>query len=162
LPCAFWPPAERREIRPYTAAGAPPIVVVSTKYDPATRYDWGVALADQLESGVLVSYEGYGHTSSGSCVTDIIAGYLVDLVVPASGTTCASEEDPFPAPELTEPTVVPTAPAPIPPTGIITPPDTGSGGANRSSSRHDPGFALVAATVLAAAAGLTVAARRFP
>src|SRR5205814_420995 len=44
------------------APGAQPIVVVGTTRDPATPYRWAVALAHQLDSGVLVSRDGDGHT----------------------------------------------------------------------------------------------------
>ena len=51
-----------RRPRRLRAEGAAPIVVIGTTRDPATPYAWAVALADQLESGVLVTYEGDGHT----------------------------------------------------------------------------------------------------
>ncbi|MGA8258013.1 MAG: alpha/beta hydrolase, partial [Nocardioides sp.] len=43
--------------------GAAPIVVLGTTRDPATPYEEAVALASQLESGVLVSRDGDGHTA---------------------------------------------------------------------------------------------------
>ena len=72
------PPSPTRDIR---AAGAAPIVVVGTTRDPATPYEWAVALADQLESGVLVSRDGDGHTgynSGNDCVDEALEDYLVD------------------------------------------------------------------------------------
>ena len=47
--------------------------MVGTTRDPATPYEWAVALADQLESGVLVSRDGDGHTgynSGNECVDE--------------------------------------------------------------------------------------------
>jgi pimeloyl-ACP methyl ester carboxylesterase len=73
------------------AAGAAPIVVVGTTRDPATPYQWAVHLADQLESGVLVSRDGDGHTgynSGNDCVDEAIEGYLVDGTVPQDGLEC--------------------------------------------------------------------------
>ena len=58
LACAFWPVAAQRTPAAVTAAGAPPIVVVGTTGDPATPYAWAEALADELDSGVLVTHEG--------------------------------------------------------------------------------------------------------
>jgi hypothetical protein len=78
----------KREVR---AAGADPIVVVGTTRDPATPYAWAVALADQLESGVLVSRDGDGHTgynSDNECVDTAVEDYLVDGVVPEDGLSC--------------------------------------------------------------------------
>ncbi len=75
-----------------TAAGAPPILVVSTTNDPATPYEAGVRTAERLESGVLLTYEGDGHTVVANgvpCVDDAAAAYLVDLEVPEDGLTCS-------------------------------------------------------------------------
>ena len=72
-------------------AGAAPIVVVGTTRDPATPYQWAVHLADQLESGVLVSRDGDGHTgynSGNDCVDEAIEGYLIDGTVPQDGLEC--------------------------------------------------------------------------
>jgi hypothetical protein len=77
-----------REVR---AEGAAPIVVIGTTRDPATPYDWAVALADQLDSGVLVSRDGDGHTgynSGNDCVDTAVEDYLVDGVVPEDGLSC--------------------------------------------------------------------------
>jgi pimeloyl-ACP methyl ester carboxylesterase len=88
--CAMWP-VEEQPLPAVTAPGAPPIVVVSTTGDPATPYEAGVRTADRLESGVLLTYEGEGHTVVGNgvpCVDDAVARYLVDLEAPEDGTTC--------------------------------------------------------------------------
>jgi pimeloyl-ACP methyl ester carboxylesterase len=77
-----------REVR---AAGAAPIVVIGTTRDPATPYDWAVHLADQLESGVLVSRDGDGHTgynSGNDCVDEAVEAYLIDGTVPEDGLSC--------------------------------------------------------------------------
>lgn len=91
--CAAWPaPAS-----PGTgavavqAAGAPPIVVIGTTHDPATPYLWARSLADQLESGVLVSVAGTQHLAYGrgnSCVDELVEDYLVDGEAPADGIDC--------------------------------------------------------------------------
>ena len=73
------------------AKGAPPIVVVGTTNDPATPYVWAEGLAEALESAVLLTYQGEGHTAyqpSRTCVADAVESYLVDGDVPADGTTC--------------------------------------------------------------------------
>ncbi|WP_299056800.1 alpha/beta hydrolase [uncultured Nocardioides sp.] len=73
------------------AQGAEPIVVVGTTRDPATPYEWSQALADQLESGVLVSRDGDGHTGynqGNACVDDAVESYLVEGTVPDDGLEC--------------------------------------------------------------------------
>ena len=77
--------------RDIDAAGAAPIVVVGTTRDPATPYQWAVHLADQLESGVLVSRDGDGHTgynSGNACVDAAVEDYLIDGTVPEDGLSC--------------------------------------------------------------------------
>ena len=71
--------------------GAAPIVVVGTTRDPATPYRWAEALAEQLESGVLLSRDGDGHTgynSGNDCVDKAIEDYLIEGAVPEDGLSC--------------------------------------------------------------------------
>jgi len=71
--------------------GAAPIVVIGTTRDPATPYEWSVALAEQLESGVLVSRDGDGHTSFGAgnaCVDAAIDAFFLEGTVPDDGLEC--------------------------------------------------------------------------
>ena len=72
-------------------AGAAPIVVVGTTRDPATPYVWSEALADDLESAVLVSRDGDGHTgyqSGNGCVDEAVESYYLDGTVPDDGLQC--------------------------------------------------------------------------
>lgn len=88
--CASWP-VEREPLEPVTAPGTPPIVVISTTGDPATPYEAGVVVADRLESGVLVTNEGDGHTvvaDGKRCIDDLVIRYLVEGTPPDDGTTC--------------------------------------------------------------------------
>jgi pimeloyl-ACP methyl ester carboxylesterase len=90
--CDGFPPqrAAARDPDP-RAAGAPPIVVVGTTRDPATPYAWAVALARQLESGVLVTRDGDGHTGyneGNACVDEAVEAYLVQGIVPRDGLRC--------------------------------------------------------------------------
>lgn len=89
--CAEWPEKPVDEPAPASAPGAAPIVVIGTQGDPATPYEWAPALADQLESGVLVSWNGQGHTAygrAGECIGAAVDGYLIDGEVPEDGLTC--------------------------------------------------------------------------
>jgi pimeloyl-ACP methyl ester carboxylesterase len=90
LPCAYWP-VRSPAIPAVRAAGAPPILVVGNKRDPATPYSWAVALAGDLASGVLLGWNGDGHTAymmGSSCVDGIVNQYLLGLALPRSGTVC--------------------------------------------------------------------------
>ena len=89
--CAGFPEDAATEPRDIRAAGAAPIVVVGTSRDPATPYLWAVHLAEQLESGVLVSRDGDGHTgynAGNACVDQAIEAYLVRGKVPQDGLSC--------------------------------------------------------------------------
>jgi pimeloyl-ACP methyl ester carboxylesterase len=91
LACAFWKAPAVDTAHPLHAAGAAPILVIGTTNDPATPYQWAKNLAAELQSGVLLTHVGEGHTSlasPSSCVIDIETAYLVDLTVPAPNTTC--------------------------------------------------------------------------
>jgi pimeloyl-ACP methyl ester carboxylesterase len=91
LGCVNWPVRSDRDRAEIHAAGAAPILVVGTTGDPATPYEWAVALADQLDSGVLVSYEGEGHTAynkSNACVSDAVEGFLIDGTVSDGDPMC--------------------------------------------------------------------------
>ncbi|WP_245993117.1 alpha/beta hydrolase [Xylanimonas allomyrinae] len=91
LVCADWPyPVVDQEFDLH-AAGAPPIVVIGTTNDPATPYAWAQSLAKTLDSGLLVTYEGEGHTAYGrsnQCIVDAVDGFLVDGDVPKDGLHC--------------------------------------------------------------------------
>ncbi|MFE0154183.1 alpha/beta hydrolase [Nonomuraea sp. NPDC059007] len=90
LPCAFWPPAPEPPAT-LRAPGAAPILVLGTRRDPATPYHWSQSLADQLESGTLLTYEGDGHTAYGSgstCIDTHVDHYLITRTTPADGTRC--------------------------------------------------------------------------
>jgi pimeloyl-ACP methyl ester carboxylesterase len=92
LTCAFWPVPPVEQAHAVRAEGAPPILVVGTTRDPATPYVWAQALAKQLASGVLLTYDGDGHTAYGrgdQCVDGAVNRYLLEGKPPANGTRCA-------------------------------------------------------------------------
>ncbi|WP_323960258.1 alpha/beta fold hydrolase [Arthrobacter sp. JZ12] len=89
--CENWPHKPVHEPAPVSAPGAPPILVIGTTGDPATPYEWSVALAEQLESAVHVTWEGEGHTAygrAGSCIDNIVDGFLVEGTMPDDGARC--------------------------------------------------------------------------
>jgi pimeloyl-ACP methyl ester carboxylesterase len=93
ISCRNWPAARGLDPEPLTidAAGAAPIVVVGTTRDPATPYAWAKALASQLDSGVLVTRDGDGHTgynAGNECTSVAVESYLVEGMVPRDGLTC--------------------------------------------------------------------------
>ncbi len=90
LVCERWT-ADSAPYLKLTAEGAPPILVVGTTGDSATPYEHAVSMAEQLESGILLTYDGAGHgavTGGNECVSDVVGSYLVDGDVPDDQTTC--------------------------------------------------------------------------
>jgi pimeloyl-ACP methyl ester carboxylesterase len=89
--CSNWPYPVPDLPTTYDAQGAAPILVIGTSNDPATPYANAVSLSKQLSSGVLVSYEGEGHTiyaQGVTCVDDTVDAYLIDGTVPAADPKC--------------------------------------------------------------------------
>ena len=91
-PCDFWPAEPTLDPHVPEVDGLAPVLVISTTGDPATPYQAGVDLAEQL-GGRLLTVEGTRHTAylnAGlSCVDDAATEYLVDLTLPPDGTTCS-------------------------------------------------------------------------
>jgi pimeloyl-ACP methyl ester carboxylesterase len=75
----------------FQAQGSAPILVVTTKYDPATPYEWGVQVAGELDNATLLTYDGDGHTaytSGSSCIDKAVDAYFLEGTLPAEGTVC--------------------------------------------------------------------------
>ncbi|NEB36182.1 alpha/beta hydrolase [Streptomyces sp. SID14515] len=90
LTCRGWPSGGRTPHR-VDADGVPPVLVVGTTGDPSTPYEEAVSLADQFPGGMLLTYEGMGHTAYGrgdACVTEKVDAYLVGLKPVRPGATC--------------------------------------------------------------------------
>lgn len=91
LPCNSWPAPATDAPHPITGAGAPPIVLVATTYDPATPYDWAVATSKQLIDSSLITWHNDGHTGYGRgsrCVDALVDGFLVSGTVPPKSSDC--------------------------------------------------------------------------
>ena len=98
-PCTAWgPPNTGRYTGPWNARTAHPVLIVGTRWDPATPYANARRVARLLGNAVLLTHDGYGHTSPAdpsACVQRATAAYLVRLVTPPRGTVCPSDRQPF-------------------------------------------------------------------
>ena len=89
--CANWPYRFDGELSPVSGTGAAPILIVGTTGDPATPFQWAEALAEQLESGVLLTWVGEGHIAydeGDPCINDIVDKYFITGAVPGDGLVC--------------------------------------------------------------------------
>src|SRR5919202_680043 len=87
--CTGWDD-ERTPLPERDAEGAAPILVIGNSGDPVTPLPGAVDMADDIPSGVLLTWQGQGHTAypKTDCVTGAVDAYLIDLVVPQDGMTC--------------------------------------------------------------------------
>ncbi|GEA87882.1 alpha/beta hydrolase [Cellulomonas cellasea] len=113
---------------PFTKVTANPVLVVGNYWDPATNYDNAVKVDRALPKSRLLSSDSWGHTAYGTsaCATDAIDAYLLDGTLPAEGTLCVGDAQPFTtpldapdagarsAPQRGLPPVVPPVPGALP------------------------------------------------
>jgi len=88
--CTFWKIPATGAAKKITAPGSPTILVVGTINDPATPYPWAVSLAKQLSKGVLLTFNGDGHTayeSGSACINSAVDRYYLTGVA-TPGITC--------------------------------------------------------------------------
>lgn len=91
MQCAHWPVPPTQPARTVSAPGAAPILVVGTTRDPATPYPWAKALARQLSSGRLLTYDADGHLAyqrGSTCVDTAVDRYLTLGQLPPVGKVC--------------------------------------------------------------------------
>ncbi len=96
--CANWPvePASRFT-GPFTGEGAAPTLVVGSRHDPNTPYQWSERFVSQLSSARLLTADTVGHGVYGSlspCVDAAVNRYLIRGELPEEGTVCAQEPAP--------------------------------------------------------------------
>ncbi len=90
IACVQWPVQGQAPID-ITAKGAAPIVVIGATGDSATPYQYAAWMAAQLDSGVLVTYNGNGHATYGgksTCVDNAVVAYFAKDTVPPDGLFC--------------------------------------------------------------------------
>jgi pimeloyl-ACP methyl ester carboxylesterase len=97
--CAQWPARSAdRYTGPWNAMTRNPILVIGTDHDPNTPYANARRVARLLGNAVLLTHDGYSHTSPldpSACIERATSAYLVHLVAPRRGTVCPSDHQPF-------------------------------------------------------------------
>jgi len=100
-PCAAWRGhGAARYTGPWDAATVEPVLIVNSRFDPATPVESAIRLQATLPNSRLLINEGWGHvtTQQSSCAVDAISAYLVAGRLPANGATCRPDRVPFSAP----------------------------------------------------------------
>ena len=96
--CASWPGVDKdRYTGPWDKKSAAPVLVVGTRYDPATRYEGAVSTARLLGRARLLTVDAWGHTSlfTSTCADNATADYLLTGKLPAPGAVCRADTVPF-------------------------------------------------------------------
>jgi pimeloyl-ACP methyl ester carboxylesterase len=124
---------EDRYQGPFTADTANPVLVASTRFDPATDYSGAVALDEYLPNSILLTVEGWGHTTPflSQCADAITTAYLLRQDLEGGEFTCEQDIGPFDIPE--EP-AVPEDQA----EALVGPPDPIAGAADALEAAGDP------------------------
>ncbi len=82
---------------PFNRRTSAPVLIVGNDWDPATSYAGAVQAAQLLPNSRLVRSNSWGHTAYGSsaCVTGAVDRYLLAGALPAAGTVCVGDVQPF-------------------------------------------------------------------
>nr|WSX50437.1 alpha/beta hydrolase [Streptomyces sp. NBC_00974] len=75
-------------------AGIPRMLLVGTRGDPATPYEWTEETAQRLGNAVVLDYKGEGHTGylSSPCVRGYVDHFLNDGRLPSGTRSCSADE----------------------------------------------------------------------
>ena len=95
--CIGWPAKTTNPQHPLSIHGAPPLLMLNSKYDPATPLTWAKT-ASRQSGTTLLTYDGWGHGAyfrNSECVVKATDAYLISGKLPARGTHCAAVEPSF-------------------------------------------------------------------
>ncbi|MFV0253866.1 MAG: alpha/beta fold hydrolase [Beutenbergiaceae bacterium] len=97
LECEFVNFRDRDAYRgPWQQTTDAPVMVIGTRYDPSTAYEFTRPYADHFPDARMMTVEGYGHTTAGisTCANVAIGTYLIDLEA-TDGAVCGQDFAPF-------------------------------------------------------------------
>jgi hypothetical protein len=103
LGCADRPAAaaQDRYTGPWNRPTASTILLLANTGDPVTAYQDSVAMSHDLANARLLTVDGYGHTTGNNpstCAIDDAVTYTLTGALPAPGTVCQQDTNPFPTP----------------------------------------------------------------
>lgn len=101
FPCSRWPARAAAAYRgPWNRPTALPVLVIGTRYDPITPYSGALEMGRELGNARRLSVNGYGHTvlrNPSACASLLESAYWIGGSVPAEGTVCRPDREPFDA-----------------------------------------------------------------
>ena len=96
--CSAWPGAsDDRYTGPFTATTANPVLVASTRFDPATPLHGADRVADLLPNSRQLTVDGWGHTTLflSAAADEAVSAYLLDGTLPPEGAVFVQDVDPM-------------------------------------------------------------------
>ncbi|MFJ1457130.1 alpha/beta hydrolase [Nocardia sp. N2S4-5] len=87
--CANWPSPANPPHRP-RIADAPTVLLMNSRHDPSTPYEWATAVAAHTPGSVLLTYDGWGHGVYGrnACTTTAADHYFIEQTIPQHNSHC--------------------------------------------------------------------------
>ena len=70
-----------------------PVLIIGTTRDPATPYEWAIALSKSFPNSFLTTLDADGHTGQGRtnpCIDGAVDSYLINFQGPSKAISCAS------------------------------------------------------------------------
>jgi hypothetical protein len=96
LTCQFFPEPKQDSLTRATNTikeiDTTPILIIGTKRDPATPYEWAVGLSRIIRSSILITLDADGHTGQGrgsECVDKAFDSYLISGKTPQGNLSCS-------------------------------------------------------------------------
>ncbi|MEV6134760.1 alpha/beta hydrolase [Nocardia sp. NPDC051990] len=83
--CSGWPSEPANPPHPPANQSGPPILILTSRHDPATPNEWARQVAAQTHRATLLTYAGWGHGiyDRTPCTTNATDRYLIDGTIPA-------------------------------------------------------------------------------
>lgn len=99
MSCAFWQAQDaNRYTGPFNRRTAAPILILNTRFDPATPLHGAYDGARELASARVLIVEGSGHSTMyvhSTCAEQVKRDYLIAGALPARATRCGIDNPPF-------------------------------------------------------------------
>lgn len=95
--CSRWPVSVEGYRGPWDARTDEPVLIVNSRFDPATPLAAAQRLHDLMPGSALLVHEGVGHVAAqqSACVVQAAGTYLTEGTLPVEGATCAPDRVPF-------------------------------------------------------------------
>lgn len=97
--CAAWPSPPQgypqRYTGPWQLRSDTPALLLNNRFDPVTNVGFAQQAERLLGNARLLVVEGHGHEVVSACASVFAERYLIDLQLPAPGTTCVPDRAPF-------------------------------------------------------------------